>query len=125
MRDEVDLVEVDSFLDELDREERIYMKQNESNLEALPDEVYSESENVTMKNPNIGLSNVTITEDNETEFASFYEKARNESSRIEKTAVAPGEKGKFQNWGEDMFFGREMFPRIISFWNWWVPKLYC
>ena len=68
-----------------------------------------------MKNPNIGLLNVTIAEENETKFASVYEKARNESSKMEKTAVAPGEKGKFQNWGEDIFLEEKCFPELFPF----------
>ena len=35
--------------------------------------------------------------------------------RIEKISVAPGEKGKFQNWGDDVFLEEKCFPELFPF----------
>ena len=36
-------------------------------------------------------------------------------SRLEKISVAPGEKGNFQNWGEDVFLEEKCFPELFPF----------
>ena len=35
--------------------------------------------------------------------------------KIEKIQVAPGEKGKFKNWGEDVFLEEKAFPELFPF----------
>ena len=34
---------------------------------------------------------------------------------MEKIAVAPGEGGKFENWGEDIFLEEKCFPELFPF----------
>ena len=36
-------------------------------------------------------------------------------SRLEKISVAPGESGKFQNWGEDVFLEEKCFPELFPY----------
>ena len=36
-------------------------------------------------------------------------------SKLRKISVAPGEKGKFQNWGEDIFLEERCFPDLFPF----------
>ena len=35
--------------------------------------------------------------------------------KIEEISVAPGEGGKFQNWGEDIFLEEKLFPQLFPF----------
>ena len=39
----------------------------------------------------------------------------NTLNKVSKIPVAPGEKGKFQNWGEDVFLEEKCFPEIFPF----------
>ena len=36
-------------------------------------------------------------------------------SRLQKISVAPGEKGKFENWGDDIFLEEKAFPELFPF----------
>ena len=57
--------------------------------------------------------------------ASTNEKVQEVLNKIQKTRVAPEEKGKFQNRGEDVFFRRKVLPRLISLWSWQLPQFNC
>ena len=40
---------------------------------------------------------------------------RNTLKKVAKTAVAPGEKGEFKNWGEDIFLEEKCFPELFPY----------
>ena len=50
---------------------------------------------------------------------SIYEKAKkkinNINSKMEKIVIAPGEEGKFHNWGEDIFLEEKCFPELYPY----------
>ena len=46
-------------------------------------------------------------------FDARHSKANPKMTKIPKFAIAPGEKGKFQNWGEDLYLEEKCF--LISF----------
>ena len=35
--------------------------------------------------------------------------------KMEKISIAPGEEGRFQNWGEDIFLEEKMFPEKFPY----------
>ena len=121
---EIDLIDNDSFLDELMREENIYQEQNKKNMDRLPDEIDLEFENKTIKKESLvenqysELSKIIKNEEHyksEKTFTKEYEKAARKTSKIEKVDVAPGEKGNFQNWGEDKYLEERCFPELFPF----------
>jgi hypothetical protein len=100
INDEINLEEVNQFLDDLENnDDDIYRSQNSSNLAELEDEFDEEAEN------NL------VNEMKKTSRDQFHKTI----SRLEKVAVAPGEKGKFQNWGEDIFLEEKAFPELFPF----------
>ena len=43
-------------------------------------------------------------------FDARHSKANPKMTKIPKCAIAPGKKGKFQNWGEDLYLLPDLFP---------------
>ena len=96
--EQVFLDQVDAELDEIDKE-------NQTGNLIIPDEI---CDNIDM------IYNPT---ENQADFLS--KKAKQQITRIknkmEKIQVAPGEFGKFKNWGDDIFLEEKIFPEKFPF----------
>ena len=42
-------------------------------------------------------------------------KIKSVKDRMQKIVIAPGEKGSFQNWGEDIFLEEKAFPHLFPY----------
>ena len=104
INDEINLEEVDQFLESLDGERRdIFNNQDNINLDNLKDEVTDSHENVPEE--------IEISDMSKARKKHYVETLL----RLEKISVAPGEKGKFQNWGEDIFLEEKCFPELFPY----------
>ena len=97
INDEINLEEVDQFLDDLNNEGDMYKSQTVLNLEGLKDE-FNEEEDDVPEEETVRITNKHFSKTVQC---------------LEKVAVAPGEKGKFQNWGEDAFLEETCFPELF------------
>ena len=103
INDEIDLDEVDMFMDNFENDDAdLHKNQDDVNFQQLKDELHEAQDD---------------SEDNEIENVA---KASNDHfsniiSRLEKISVAPGEKGKFENWGDDVFLEEKCFPELFPF----------
>ena len=87
--------------DEMSFEDMIYHVENEESF--VEDEVFKEAE--------------FFAEISETEIENISKQSsgRNRSTleKVSKIPVAPGEKGKFKNWGEDVFLEEKCFQNFF------------
>ena len=103
INDEIDLDEVPMFMDSFENDDAdLHNNQDEANFQELRDELHEVCEQ---------------TEDNNIENIARASKEHfsNLRSRLEKISVAPGEKGKFENWGDDVFLEEKCFPELFPF----------
>ena len=98
MNDKNNFEEIQEFTDEMDLEN---MRGNQNTDHSK--EVNEEEEEMQTNEGNIHESENSTRMFSETR------------TRLEKLSVAPGEKGKFQNWGEDIFLEEKCFPELFPF----------
>ena len=97
INDEINLEEIDEFQEDIDME-NTNETHHPSQFTEVKDEICEEMEE----------SIANVSKHSKEIFSETL-------SRIEKISVAPGEKGKFQNWGEDVFLEEKCFPELFPF----------
>ena len=102
INDEINLEEVKEFWDDINIE---VVDQNKHFQE------YKEVEDEFCQNVEDRQNEKDIKKTSKNQRIIYSETLR----RMEKISVAPGEKGKFQNWGDDVFLEEKCFPELFPF----------
>ena len=103
MNDEINLEEIDEFLDTMETEDGGIQSQTDITDEFVKDDEWNMLFRHQTEQSSKQLSDKA------------KEKIKETVSKIEKISVAPGESGKFQNWSKDAFLEEKCFPELFPY----------